>query len=255
MVKSQYSFIPQDFLAEIAGLVETNCGDLGFPAHEVCRLWGRRDIIALQLSRPLLAWEAALLQSNERETAQAKMWRDPAVVDLLLTRWDLYCRRRFNISVKKMHCLPRFVAGGQEIGYEVIELTRPLFFEPFDSHATGFGRNLCSREQLPPNWTEERLNVELCRLLRGSGGKGPNRCRFLMLDEQHLLILLSGVLAEGMINSVDGDPKLAVSLENIAKRHLLDCTQNLLRELDLCLKRFRHELDLEDNAAVIMALM
>ncbi|NMC31098.1 MAG: hypothetical protein GYA36_01390 [Veillonellaceae bacterium] len=255
MVESQKSFIPQDFFAEIAGLVETNCGNLGFPAHEVSRLWGRRDIIALQLSRPLLAWEAALMQGNELETAQARMWRDPAVVDLLLTRWDLHFRRRFNISVKKMHCLPRFVAGSQEIGYEVIELTRPLFIEPVDSGVNGFGRNMGSRKQLHPNWTEERLNVELCRLLRESGGKGPNRCRFLMLDEQCLLILLSGVLSEGMINSVDGDPKLAVSLENIAKRQLLNCTRNLLRELDICLKRFRHELDLEDNAAVIMALM
>lgn len=255
MLKPQDSFQAQEFFDEVASLVEKNCREIGFPQHKVLRCWGRRDVIIIQMTRTLLAWETALSQGQERETAQAKLWRNPAVVDLLLTRWDMYCCRRFNISATKIHCLPRFITDGQEIGYEVIELSRPLFVEPFDFGANGFVKGKCGREQLLKNSTEDRLNVELCRLLRESSGKGPIRSRFFLLDKQHLLILLSGIMTEGLLSVVDSDPKLVASLENIAKRQLLNCTHSLLRELGIRLKRFQIELDLEQNEAVVLVLI
>lgn len=252
MLKPQEPFQPQEFFAVVASLVEKNCREIGFPQHKVLHCWGRRDVIIIQIARPLLAWEAALTRGQERETAQAKLWRDPAVVDMLLTSWDLFCRKQFNIPVTKMHCLPRFVTGGREFGYEVIELARPLFVEPFDCSVSCLVRGKCDRQPFPQNWTEERFNVELCRLLRESAGKGPERSRIFLLDKQHLVILLSGILTEGLISLVDSDPKLLASLENIAKRQLLNSIQDLLRELGIRLKRFQIELDLEQNEAVVL---
>ena len=255
MVKSQEPFRQQMFLTEIARLVENNCREIGFPRHTLLHCWGRRDVIVIQLSRPLLAWETAVAENQERETAQAKLWRDPAVVELLLSRWDSYCRKCFDNPVKRMHCMSRFVLEGQEIGYEVIELSRPLFPEPFDSNAKPANTNKRIPILLPRYWPEERLNVELCRLLRESIGKGPDRCRVMMLDDQHLLLLLSGVLTEGLLDITDNEPKLATSLENIIKRQLWVCTQKFLRELSIRPKRVQIELNLERNEAVILVLI
>ncbi len=149
--------------------------------------------------------------------------------------------------------MSRFIVDGQEFGYEVIELSRPLFPEPFDSNAQPADRN--KRALLPQCWTEERLNVELCRLLREISGKGPERCRVMMLDDQHLLLLLSGMLTEGQLDITDNEPKLAASMENIIKRQFWVCTQKLLRELGIRLKRVQIELDLEQNEAVVLVLI
>lgn len=255
LVKSQEPFRQQMFLTEIARLVENNCREIGFPQHALLQCWGRRDVIVVRLSRTLFAWETALAENQERETAQAKLWRNSAVVELLLSRWDSYCRKCFAVPVKKMNCMPRFVVDGQEIGYEVIELSRPLFSEPFDSNAKPADRNKRIPELFPQHWPEERLNVELCRLLREIGGKGPERCRVMMLDEQHMLLLLAGVLTEGQLDITDNEPKLATSMENLFKRQIWVCTQKLLRELGVRLKRVQIELDLERNEAVILGLI
>ena len=151
--------------------------------------------------------------------------------------------------------MSRFVVDGQEIGYEVIELSRPLFPEPFDSNAKPANTNKRIPILLPRYWPEERLNVELCRLLREIGGKGPERCRVMMLDEQHMLLLLAGVLTEGQLDITDNEPKLATSMENLFKRQIWVCTQKLLRELGVRLKRVQIELDLERNEAVILGLI
>ena len=255
MVKSKDFFPQQVFLSEMARLVENNCREIGFPRHTLLHCWGRRDVIVIQVMRTLLAWETVLAENQERETAQAKLWRNPAVVDLLLARWDSYCRKCFDVPVNKMNCMSRFVVDGQEIGYEVLELSRPLFPEPFDSSAKPADRNKSASERLPRYWPEERLNVEFCRLLREIGGKGPERCRVMMLDDQHLLLLLSGMLTEGQLDISDHEPKLATSLENIIKRQLWVCTQKLLRELGTRLKRVQIELNLEHNEAVVLVLM
>ena len=255
MVKSQEHLWQQAFLAEMSRLVENNCREVGFPQHTLHHCWGRRDVIVIRLSRTLLAWEAALAENQERETAQAKLWRNPAVVALLLSRWDSYCRKSFDVPVKKLNCMSRFVVDGQEIGYEVIELSRPLFSETFDSNAKPANTNKRIPILLPRYWPEERQNVELCRLLRESSGKGPDRCRVMMLDDQHLLLLLSGVLTEGLLDITDHEPKLATSLKNIIKRQLWVCTQKLLRELGTRLKRVQIELNLEHNEAVVLVLI
>ena len=77
----------------------------------------------------------------------------------------------------------------------------------------------------------------------------------MMLDDQHLLLLLSGVLTEGQLDITDNEPKLATSLENIIKRQLWVCTQKLLRELGARPKRVQIELDLEHNEAVRLVLI
>jgi hypothetical protein len=255
VVKSQEPFWRQTFLAEMARLVENNCREIGFPRHTLLHCWGRRDVIVIRLSRTLLAWEAALAENQERETAQAKLWRNPAVVALLLSRWDSYCRKSFDVPVKKLNCMSRFVVEGQEFGYEVIELSRPLFPEPFDSSTKPADRNNRAPARFPQYWPEDRLNVEFCRLLREIGGKGPERCRVMMLDDQHLLLLLAGVLTEGQLDITDHEPKLATSLENIIKRQLWVCTQKLLRELGARSKRVQIELNLEHNEAVVLVLV
>ena len=255
MPKSQESVWQQMFFTKMMRLVETNCRELDFPLHTLLHCWGRRDVIVIQLSRTLLVWETVLAENQERETAQAKLWRNPAVVNLLLSRWDSYCRKCFDNPAKRMHCMSRFVVDGQEIGYEVIELSRPLFPEPFDSSAKPADRNKSVPERLPQYWPDERLNVEFCRLLREIGGKGPERCRIMMLDDRHLLLLLTGVLTEGQLDITDNEPKLATSLENIIKRQLWVCTQKLLRELGARPKRVQIELDLGHNEAVVLVLI
>ena len=77
----------------------------------------------------------------------------------------------------------------------------------------------------------------------------------MMLDDQHLLLLLTGVLTEGQLDISDHEPKLATSLENIIKRQLWVCTQKFLRELSIRPKRVQIELNLERNEAVILVLI
>ena len=254
----------QDLVKDTDAILQEICRRYGFPPHNVLGGWGRRDTALIFYSRDLYGWEKTLQDCQHGKAVMARIWEHPEINELVFAQWQQYYQQHFNVSVKRVLFFARYQVNNQEYGYILNVFAQPVFTERYYSPISlslvrelRFSQGATDANTVWENtqWTEEALNLELCRMVRETGGKGPERCRVMMLDKLHFLFLLSVFLGEGFYSAVKSDPVMARSLIHISKRHLWACVQNLLVKMGLRSIRCDIDLNLKKNEAAILVVL
>ncbi|HWR31074.1 MAG TPA: hypothetical protein VN631_14700 [Negativicutes bacterium] len=254
--------------AEVVGaFMLATIRDYDFPLHRLRCCWGRRDIVLLYYSRELYRWEKKMengkgTEEQGKETKLTDFWRRSSLLDEIVGRWSRFCEKRYGITTKKVCFFPRFLHQDKEYGYILCMFCHPFFAVACTVKAEEGVADCGKYAVVHPSslvtqntWTEETMNVELCRMLRETGGKGPERCRVLILDDRHILFILSGFIVEGFRSVTEMEAAMVSSLQFIIKRQLGTCVQNLLGKMGVQSVRCDIEMELESNEASILVVL
>ena len=232
------------------------------PLCSMLKYWGRRDVAIFYFSRELYNWERKMNYEQGNETLLTAFWQRSKIMEDIIAQWNCYLGNHYGITAKKICFFPRQLVGEKEYGYILCIFDSSFFSSACAVNAEQTVSSEFKYIVMKPaglltksKWTEEIINVELCRMLRETGGKGPERCRVMVLDAHHVLFLFFGFIAEGFRGVVAAEPAMVPPLEHMIERNFTTCIQSLLARMEIKCICCDIKLDLEHNEGSALAVL
>jgi hypothetical protein len=243
---------PERFVAAVGTFIRIVIKEYGFPPHRLIDCWARRDVVLFHYSRDLYGWEEVLAEKQGEETNLISIWRQNPIKNRIVARWNSFSQKNFDASVNRIIFFSRSLHEHQEYGYIFCNYNSSVFASPF---STTMGAGLPLQHARGGVWSEESINLELCRTLRSDGGKGPDKCRVLVLDDQHFVFLLSGFLGCWFSIAANHDSRMVQSVTQLIIAHLRVCIKKMFDKMGIAYSRCDIDLQVDKNEAVVLVIL